>query len=251
MEIYSIVSAIRTGEKVGAIGIDKRQAGLLAIIARLYSLKGMGASAVVKGKDGKDYPTPDLQLAVTEMEKEIALKYPFLTMEEVRYALESGVKGELDDQPTYLNVANYCRWLREYRNSAARLEATQAIANGLASSQPVAQLDAGTIAARNEVACKRAYAEMLSEVKATGRISDSHVDGNCAGIYDWLRANGRMERPDAKTGQAAMDQAAKSVQAMRRVRGKEATISEIVEGAVSQVKFRAKRILLESYLRTV
>lgn len=233
MEVYYIVNAINQGPKAGALDIDKRKAGLTAIIARLYSLKGMGNSAVVKGPDGRDYPSPDVQLAVNELEKEIAFKYPFLTMSEIRLALESGVKGELDDQPTYLNVANYCRWLRLYRNGSDRLEALQAIENGKRLAAPAYQLDAGTVETRNEEAGARKYEELLAEVRETGAIGPAHSDMVCAMVYNYLRKTGRMEKPVQSTIDAAIDVALK------------------FGCAKPKVNDRAKRVLLQFYLQKI
>lgn len=252
METNAIINAMQSGEgKVGAIGIDKRRAGLTAIIARLYSLKGMANAAAVKGQDGKDYLSPDVQLAVNELEKEISLRYPFLTMSEVRYALEAGVKGEFDSDPTFLNVANFCKWLRKYRNSLERVEALQAIANGMRVAEAAQQLPAGTIETRNAEAVRKALSEIEAEVRESGRIAPSHLDGMCASVYDWLRAQGRMERPDPVTGQAAMDEAVKAVKAMKKNGRESVAVADIIEGAMAQVKARAKRILLEKHLRAM
>lgn len=243
----AIINAIQSGEgKVGEIGIDKRKAGLTAIIARLYSLKGMANTAVVKGQDGKDYLSPDVQLAIDEMEKEIALKYPFFTMSEVRYALEAGVKGELDNDPTFLTVVNFCKWLRKYRNSLERSEALQVIADGMGEDE-----SAEAIEDLNAKAVSKALSEIEAEVRESGRIAPSHLDGMCASVYDWLRAQGRMERPDPVTGQAAMDEAVKAVKAMKRNGRESVAVADIIEGAMAQVKARAKRILLEKHLRAM
>lgn len=233
MEISNIVTAMQEGDKNGRIGMERRQAGLLAIIARLYSLKGMGSHAVVVGQDGKQYPSPDVQLAVNELDKEIAVKYPYMTMSEVRLALESGVKGELDDQPTILNVANYCRWLSLYRHSAARLEALQAVANGIRVASHANLLDAGTIESRNEEATKKALEVMRLDVEVNGAIDASRSDRLCGIVYDYLRKCGQMEKPLQSTIDAAIEVA-------RKYGLKHAT--------PLQLNLRAKRTLLQFYL---
>lgn len=234
MDTYAIVTAIQDGPRNGGIGTDRRKAGIMAIVARLYSLKGMGNQAVVRGTDGRQYPSPDVQLAVTELDREIAVKYPFMTMAEIKLALESGVKGELDDQPTYLNVANYCRWLALYRKSAARLEALQAIDNGIRVAAPSNLLDAGTVETRNAEAVKKALELMRLDVDATGAIDASRSDRLCGLVYDYLRKSGQMERPLQSTIDAAIEVA-------RKYGLKHAT--------PLQLNCRAKRTLLQFYLQ--
>lgn len=239
----TIVNAMQSGPRNGKIGMEARVAGVIAVVSRLYSIKGMGGD--------KESISKEIAFAAHELEREIALKYPFMTMSEIQYALEAGVKGELDNEPTYLNVANYSKWLRLYRNSRERLEALQAVENGQHLAAPAQQIEAGTVESRNEATMPTAFEQMCEEVHMFGHIDKSHFDGTCAAVYDWLRAQGRMPRPDAKTGQAAMDAAVKAVKPMKRGGDEPFSIDRIIEGAMGQVKARAKRILLEQYIKTI
>lgn len=223
LQVYYIAQAMKTGTRVGMLDMERRVAGLTAIIARLYSLKSMGGD--------KATLMQEIGLAVPEIEKEIALKCPFMTMAEIQYALESGVKGELDDDPTYLSVANYCKWLAEYRNSDARKEGVQAVENGKRVEAPALPL--GDILARNEAVCENLAKELFAEVKAGGHFSSEHYDINVAMVYNYLRKNGRMEKPSAEEIQAAFHEAAK-----RSRKGE----------AASDDANRAKRILLEKFM---
>lgn len=222
LQVYYIANAMQSGPRVGRMDMEKRVAGLTVIIARLYSLKSMGGD--------KQALQREIALAVSEMEKEIAMKCPFMTMAEIQYALESGVKGELDGDPTILSVANYCKWLAEYRNSDARKEGIQAIENGKRVEVPA--LPVGDVLARNEAVCENLAKELFAEVKATGHFGD-HYDVCVANVYNYLRKKGRMEKPSAAEIQAAFHEAAK--------------YSKKGEGAPEDAN-RAKRILLEKFM---
>ena len=238
MEIYDIANAMQERPKFGGLDIPKRVAGLTAVVARLYSLKGMGGNgAKLEG---------EITLAVTELERECAKKYPFFSMSEIRLALEAGVKGELTDEPTYLNAANYCKWLALYRKSAARLEAAQAVDSNLKIAAPAYQLDAGTVASRNEVAMEDLFAQVQEEVKATGKIGAAHFSPTLAALYDWLRAKGQMERPSQAMIQDAMAKAANAAKSEKTL-----TVKEAIERAAGTVYAGAKRYLLEDYLKTL
>lgn len=245
MELYDIANAMQERPKFGALDMNKRHAGLTAIIARLYSLKGMGGAAVVQTNDGRTEASADVRLAVLELEKECAQKYPFFSMSEIRLALESGVKGELSDDATYLNVANFCKWLAVYRKSPARLEAAQAVENRQRIAEPVRQLDAGTVESRNDAACQALFDTLLQEVRTTGTLGAGHLSPVVASVYDWLRAKGRMEKPSPAEIQAAMKTAAGQAQ------GKASTAADAVRLATASVVGGAKRILLTNYLRTL
>lgn len=235
---------MKDGAKFGALDMDKRQAGLTAIVARLYSLKGMGGAAVAQKEDGTVVPSPDVQLAVTELEKECAVKYPFFTLSEIRVALEAGVKGELTDEPAYLNTANMCRWLSIYRKSAARLEAVQAIENDVRVAAPSMQLDAGTVQTRNDEAMKRLEGELLDELRTAGTFGEGRIAPVLAALYDWLRETGRMEKPAPATIQDAMRRAAQA-----KTDGTIRTAAQVIERAVAGVVTGAKRLLVEDYYR--
>lgn len=238
LQVSYIADAMRAGARIGSIGMDKRVAGLTAIVARLYSLKGMGGS--------KEAIAQEIALAVKELERDVAVKYPFMTMAELQYALESGVKGELDDEPTYLSVANYCRWLSIYRRSDARKEGVQVVENGLRVAAPAMQLEAGTVDSRNAEAAKRALGEYTEEIRTDGCISHAHLDGAVASVYDYLRASGAMPKPAPAQIQAAMHKAASA----RVGSSHEKTVEGIIAAAASTVNAKAKRYLLEDYLKT-
>lgn len=241
MNISSIIHAMQDINRFSQLSSEKKNYALTAIVARLYSLKGMGDKTIVfkdgkpvKDEKGEFVRSENLIFAITELEKEIAINYPFLTMSEIQIALEAGVKNELDDDPTFLTVVNFCRWLALYFHSGARLEAAQAI-NSLKRITPSNQIEAGSIESRNDVVLHNLVQLFQEEVKTNGCIAAEHSDRICSLVYDWLRTQG-MERPP----QSEID-AAKAV-AQKKVTKK----STILEDKVNQ---RAKRILLENYLR--
>lgn len=232
-DVTLIITAIRNGgAKAGQLTIDQRKASIVAIVARLYSLKGQGGDPETLRQE--------IGLAAYELEKEIAVKYPFFTMEEVRFALESGVKGEWDDdgarfQGTGLNVANYCRWLSAYRNSNERIDALQKIHNPAACPASVRyQLPAATVETKNLEACRSLYEMLQQEVQENGCFAPRHMDITLACVYNYLRSAGVMPRPSDADIEAAM--------ATSKTR---ASINE----SASTLNFRAKGILLESFIQ--
>ena len=240
LEVYCIANAMKNGPKVGAMGMEKRAIGLLGVIARLYSLKGMGEKAIEHDengrpimKDGKPVPSKEVHLAIIEMDKELALRYPFLTMGEVQYALESGVKGQLDDEPTYLNVANYSRWLKEYRQSGERQDADLINKTGQRVQEPAHLLPVGDVIARNTEYAEAFAKTLFDEIKRNGRFDSAHTDMAVAMVYNYLRKEGRMEKPAADLIQDAFSQAAKLVR----------------EGEdKNRTAIRVKRILLQNFM---
>ena len=223
LQVYHIANAMTSGPRVGGMGMDKRAAGLTAIIARLYSLKSMGGD--------KATIAAEIGLAVKELEREVALKYPFMTMAEIQYALESGVKGEMDDEPTFLSVANYCKWLSAYRRSEARKEGLQAVENGKRVEVPA--LPVGDVLARNDEYNEMLAKQLFQEAKSEGRFAQSHTNISVANCYNYLRAKGRMERPSAAEIQAATHEAVKAVKPGE---------------SRDSVAWRVKRILLQEFM---
>lgn len=229
MVVYNMQNTAR----VGGLHIDQRKDALTAIVARLYSLRGQGG-------DPAALAAP-LALAVSELEKEVAVKYPFMTLAEIRYALEEGVKGTWETEQTRfqggsgLNVANYCRWLRAYRDSAVRLEAAQAIQNGQRVTDPSRLIAPEDIARKNAEYQARTLDLFKQEIHDAGVIDASHLDGRVANTYDDLRKSGAMPLPGKDVIEAAMSRAA----AVMRSAEKCAVI------------LRAKRYILQDWLRAM
>ena len=234
MDINVIAAAMLDGQRFSTLDEDKRYYGLLAIIGRLYSLKGMGDKSA-SYENGIATPTPEVLLAVDELTKEIAQNYPYITMSEIKFALESGVKSNLDDQPNILNIANYCRWLALYYKSASRLEAIQLIENRKRITPPSNCLGYGEVESRNDKAMRTLYEQFKEEVVEKGCISKKHLDINCSAVYDWCRKAGRILPPSPDKIESALTLARNTESR------KELSEWKTVE--------RAKRIILEEYLR--
>lgn len=236
MDIYMIATAMQ--DSIAFLNLDenKQRLGLTAIIARLYSLKAMGDKAsIIENEVAK--PSHEVLLAVNELLNEVNQKYSFLTLSEIKLALESGVKGELDDQPTYLTIANLCRWLSIYRWSEARTEAKQLVENQRRITAPTNQLEYGTVESRDDIAMRTLYTQLMNEVNEKGCLCEFHIDFNCAAVYDWCRKTGRMQRPSQK----AIDYAISRLRNEKRHK----KISE------KRLHERAKRILLEEYFVSI
>ena len=229
-----IVHAMTSTVRAAKAEDEQRKAALTAIVARLYSLRGQGGDPAAL--------SAPIALAVSELDKEIMLKYPWFTLAEIRYALEEGIKGTWDtDQTKFqggtgLTVANYCRWLSDYRYSRARLEAEQAVAEGKRITDPSCLLAPEDIARKNAEYLKRTIDLFKSEIHETGVIDASHWDGRVANVYDALRKDGTMSLPEKSVIDAAMKRAA----------------SDLRQGTEREkLILRAKRYLLQDYLRAL
>ena len=239
MELTVVKQNILDGSRFRDLPFEARRAGLTAAVARLYSLKGMGGNA--------EAIAPEIALAVSELLKECAVTYSGLTMAEIRYALEAGVKGQLDECPTYLNTANMCRWLCEYKNSALRLEALQAVYND-PTAEASRQLTAGTTEARDREAMERFMGTALVEVQTTGSLEASQLrSGAYAALYDYLRKTGRLEKPSNDEILAAFEKVTKGM----RPGPKFETVAEAVKSATAVSVNAVKRLILEDYLKTL
>ncbi len=239
MELTVVKQNILDGSRFRDLSFEARRAGLTAAVARLYSLKGMGGNA--------EAIAPEIALAVSELQKECAVTYSGLTMAEIRYALEAGVKGQLDECPTYLNTANMCRWLTLYQHSALRLEALQALQSETAL-QPSNQLTAGTTEARDRAAMESFMEKALQDVRVFGALEASPLkSGAYAALYDYLRGTGRLERPSNEELLAAFDKVANGMPRGAHFE----TVAEAVQSTTAVAVNAVKRLILEGYLKTL
>ena len=85
---------------------------LVVMIAHLYTLRGQKPEA------------GDLKFQAAELEAEIRNSYSWLSLEEVRIALDNGVKKKYGEY-FGLNVITYLDWIRAYNESEARRKAKQ------------------------------------------------------------------------------------------------------------------------------
>ena len=236
MDVYSIATAMQNELIFSTLDDKKQRLGLTAIIARLYSLKGMGDRAMIhEDGDPQPRPSPEVVLAVEELTKELNQKYPYLTFAEIKLALESGVKGDLDDQSDFLSIANFCRWLSIYYRSGARIEAKQFVESWRRKIAPSNRLEYGTNEVRDDVAMRTLYNQLKSEVQEKGHFSEDHIDLNYALVYDWCRKTGEVPRPV----QSDIDYAISLAQNTKA----RCTKTDSV------IMYHAKRILLEEFLK--
>ena len=73
---------------------------------------------------GQKPDTEELVFQASELERELKDNYSYLTLEEVRLALENGVKKRFGDY-FGLNVVTYVEWLDAYKKSDARRKALE------------------------------------------------------------------------------------------------------------------------------
>ena len=85
---------------------------LVVLIAHLYLLRGQQVEA------------GDLRFQAGELEQELRSSYPWLSLEEVRIALDNGVKKKYGEYYG-LNVITYLDWIKAYNESEARRKAKE------------------------------------------------------------------------------------------------------------------------------
>lgn len=85
---------------------------LVVMIAHLYTLRGQKPEA------------GDLKFQAAELEAEIRNSYSWLSLEEVRIALDNGVKKKYGEYYG-LNVITYLDWIKAYNESEARRKAKE------------------------------------------------------------------------------------------------------------------------------
>ena len=73
---------------------------------------------------GQKPDTDELVFQASELERELKDNYSYLTLEEVRFALENGVKKRYGDY-FGLNVVSYIEWLDAYKKSDIRRKAVE------------------------------------------------------------------------------------------------------------------------------
>jgi len=132
------------------------------------------------------------------LEDRIAHRFPHLTVDEIRLALELGVTGYWTKDKR-MTIANYLDWLSKYNTSPERAEAVDDRMNRqktLSANQAAALLPAEDIARKNEEAARSAALREFDRFKQCGRL-DICVQGYGAMIYDYLLQRGCLNPSDA------------------------------------------------------
>ena len=89
---------------------------LSRILAAAYAAAGQQPQNLLQG--------------VKVVERDIFEKFPGMTLPEVSYAIEQGVRGEYTEV-TAVNVSNIYKWLKGYRQSSDRAMAIRKLQQGL------------------------------------------------------------------------------------------------------------------------
>lgn len=79
-------------------------------IKHAYTLKGI------------QWSFDTLRIAAQELGTYLTRKYDYLTMGEIRLALDSGVRGELGNKDTFVTIANMQTWVRIYAECQERMD---------------------------------------------------------------------------------------------------------------------------------
>jgi hypothetical protein len=185
----------------------------------------------------------DANVIVREVGKDLQKKYANLTLDEVDYALNAGVRGEYGEY-FGINVVSINKWLRAYYNSEERIEAQRSkIFPELALQQQSTLTDREILEIKLE-----AYDKALSLAKGGKYVKDT---GNT--VYNFLYERGEISFTDAENA-TFMQQAQTELAAEARIRAKEARtprpVGDFIDKITDElVNVRFKRIALNEHLK--
>lgn len=183
------ILAAMNSPKFGSLPMNDKEDALDGVLKYLYSLRGYTVADGVQ---------PEIDAAVRVLEDRIAHRFPHLTVDEIRLALELGVTGYWTKDKR-MTIANYLDWLSKYNTSSERAEAVDDRMNRqktLSANQAAALLPAEDIARKNEEAARSAALREFDRFKQCGRL-DICVQGYGAMIYDYLLQRGCLNPSDA------------------------------------------------------
>ena len=183
------ILAAMNAPKFGSLPMNDKEDALDGVLKYLYSLRGYTVADGVQ---------PEIDAAVHVLEDRIAHRFPHLTVDEIRLALELGVTGYWTKDKR-MTIANYLDWLSKYNTSPERAEAVDDRMNRqktLSANQAAALLPAEDIARKNEEAARSAALREFDRFKQCGRL-DICVQGYGAMIYDYLLQRGCLNPSDA------------------------------------------------------
>lgn len=183
------ILAAMNAPKFCSLPMNDKEDALDGVLKYLYSWRGYTVADGVQ---------PEIDAAVHVLEDRIAHRFPHLTVDEIRLALELGVTGYWTKDKR-MTIANYLDWLSKYNTSSERAEAVDDRMNRqktLSANQAAALLPAEDIARKNEEAARSAALREFDRFKQCGRL-DICVQGYGAMIYDYLLKRGCLNPSDA------------------------------------------------------
>ncbi len=184
MTTEEIINAMNSGMRFGSLQIQDKRDALDGILKYLYAIRGYTVA---------DNIQPEIDAAVGVLEDRIAHRFPHLTIDEIRLALEVGVTGYWTKDKRMV-IANYIDWLSKYSSSPERADAVEQRLKAqktLTQSQAAALLPAEDIARKNEEAARSAALREYERFCQCGHL-DFFLQGYGAMIYDYLLKKGKL-----------------------------------------------------------
>ena len=159
---------------IKAIQAPKIQGVITSELSRILT-----AAYAVTGQKPKDF-----KQTVHMVERDIHEKFPGMTLPEVSYAIEQGVRGEYTEV-TAINVSNIYKWLKGYRQSSDRAMAIRKLQQGLGLKQVAAK---GTLTeGEKKDILRKGAIRKFCEYRKTGRLQDFG-----SSTYNYLAAEGHI-----------------------------------------------------------
>ncbi len=189
------ILAAMNGPKFGGLAINDKQDALDGVLKYIYSLRGYTVADGVQ---------PEIDAAVRVLDDRLSHRFPHLTIDEVRLALELGVTGYFTKDKR-LTIANYLDWLAKYNSSAERAEAVDVRINrkkSLTAAQASSLLPAIDIERKNEEAGREAALREYKVFCDNGGRIGFYLQGYGAMIYDYLLKKGKLNPNDATIREA-------------------------------------------------
>lgn len=201
------------------------------LIHRLYELKGV------------EPLERDVNSVTDDIVMEAARRYPNITTGEVALAFKYGL-AENFGKDTRLVGANFLLWLERYWTHPERLEAVSASYRAQ-KAQNANLLSAADREERHASFVQNAPRKEWEKFKETGEL-DIITDGYAAAVFDALCERGKINATEETRAKArAMAQAELERESKRRGVNYATLADEQTE------ELRTKRILLETYFRTL
>jgi hypothetical protein len=227
----SLIKPALIGLKIRKYDEITIKSSLAVIVEKIFTLAGQNPEK------------KDIAVICRELASDLRKRYGGMTLAEVDYALNAGVRGDYGEYYG-INVVSINKWLKTYYNSDERREAQRSVVF------PDLALPQKTVPTKAELCAieTAAYDDALKLAKSGKYVPDR---GNV--VYDFLDKRGEIHFTDAEK-HAFMRQAQSELQseARREARNAVQSVGYFLDRITTTgVIMRAKRIALNEHLMRI
>lgn len=179
-----------TGPTIGTLNVEEQTTLLTAIVEILYTLKHLDPAA----------NRQRIALSADVLRDKVAERFPYLTIGEVKLALESGVYGEFG-KDTILTPANLVNWVIAFTKLPERAEALKdkQSSDRIEARKTSSLLPPAEKAERDEAFRKNQPLVAWEEFKRDPFYWDIFAIGYGHALYEALRSSGKMQQVKNET----------------------------------------------------